>query len=137
MAGNPCLDAVSRAGRVAPVWLRAAWSEPLGVYSPEPRHEPNVLRGFVNSLADMLVRVCGAVLNRGLVSQRLAAIVIEPWRVEERGEECRAARNMRLVLDTGLSIDVFVAVTVGLEGGLRGLALESKALGCTGVWGRV
>ena len=134
---SPCLEAVSKAGRVAPVWLRAAWAEPLGVYSPEQRHEQNALRGFINSLADMLARVCGAVLHRGLLSQKLAAVIIEPWRVEERGEECRAARSFRLLLDTGLSIDVFVAVLVGLDGGLRGLAVESKTLGCTGVWGRV
>ena len=134
---SPCLEAVSRAGRVAPVWLKAAWAEPLGVYSPEPRHEQNALRGYINSLADMLARVCGSVLHRGLLAQRLVAVTLEPWRVEERGEECRAARSVRLILDTGLSIDVFIAVLVGLDGGLRGLALESKALSCSGVWGRV
>ncbi len=131
-----CEEALQRAGRVAPTWLRAAWSEPLGVYSPEPRYEQNALKGFVDRLADMLARLCGAVLNRALVAQRLVAVVFEPWRVEG-GEVCKAGRRIRLVLDNGRSIDVFVAIVYGPEGGVRGAVVESEELGCRGAWGQV
>jgi hypothetical protein len=109
----------------------------MGVYSPDTRREQNVILGFVDRLADMMVRLCGVVLHRSLLAQRLAALVLEPWRVEESGETCRAARTLTLVLDTGAKIDVFIAAIVGLDGSPRGLLVESKFLGCTGAWGQV
>ncbi|AEM38148.1 hypothetical protein Pyrfu_0276 [Pyrolobus fumarii 1A] len=130
-----CRQALERAGRLAPSWARVVWSRALGLYAPDARYEGNALKGFVERVAELLARTCGAVLHRSLVSQRLVAVVLGDWILKDVGNGCAGSRTIRLVLDTGLGIDVNVTVVVGLEGSPRRIEVHSSALECRGVWG--
>ncbi len=133
---SSCLEALRRAGRVAPEWMRVAWSEALGVYAPNPRFEHDTIKGFVERLAELLARLCGVVLHRSLVSQRLLAIRVTPWSVEGGlGDECRGVKRLIVMLDTGFTLDLVIEAVVTPAGDPVSLRVESRALGCGASWG--
>ncbi len=134
-AGVTCREAVVRAGRVAPAWLRVAWSEAMGVYAPDARYEQNTLKGFVERLAELLARLCGVVVNRGLLSQKLLAVIISPWGIEDTGDGCRASKSITLFVENGLKIDLGFRLTTSYSGEPTRLEVVSESLGCRAAWG--
>ncbi len=132
-----CIEAVNAASRSAPSWARVAWSQPLGLFAADPRYEENTLKGFIEGLAALLSRVCGAILYRRNVLSSLAVVVVEPWRVSETGTgNCVGERRLALVFTNGARIGITVRVYATLAGGFKGLEVSSDELECSGSWGQ-